>query len=46
MTTEQAESGIERFEVALVTWIDDDGTKYRREMVDGEIQDVPVGVER
>jgi hypothetical protein len=33
-------------EVTGVTWIDDDGAKYRREFVDGEVKDVRVGFER
>lgn len=30
---------IERFEVTAVTWIDDDGQRYRRTIDDGEIVD-------
>jgi hypothetical protein len=48
--SEQSTDDIERFAegfgVDYLEWVDDDGTKYRRQFVDGEIKDVPVGVER
>jgi len=31
--------------VSAVTWVDDDGTRYRRTMEDGEINDEVIGHE-
>lgn len=45
-TTDEADSTDLRMTgVSAVTWIDDDGTKYRREMKDGEPTDTVIGHE-
>jgi len=44
VTGDKSTSGTLRLEsVSSVTWIDGDGTKYRREWRNGEIRDVPIG---
>lgn len=43
MTNSERETGgMDRLGVTAVTWVDDDGTQYKRVERGGEIVDVPV----
>lgn len=37
---------IELNEIESIVWVDDEGTRYRRTIEDGEIRDVPVEEDR